>query len=214
MSNQLGRVSAAQKRQGLQAPSGFPYLVESRFLKSRWYVNARGEPAYPDAPHVIPRPAHRENPVSAPYRDTLNAHAGLTGLQTTSSRPESLPQNAADEIGHFLLTGHAHHSGPALPARAQAHRTGHLRLCSNRARKAQMAGRGRAEATPFFERLCPATTKSESLSDDGKSIGNARGFFGQVLRSALARASKDKTEGASVIDSPSDTNRSARTRAR
>jgi hypothetical protein len=49
-----------------QAPSGFPYLVESLFLKSRWYVNARGEPAYPDAPHVIARPAR--GPISSAYR--------------------------------------------------------------------------------------------------------------------------------------------------
>ena len=51
-----------------QAPSGFPHLVESLFLKSRWYVNANGEPAYPDAPKVILRPAHRRASVSATYR--------------------------------------------------------------------------------------------------------------------------------------------------
>jgi hypothetical protein len=51
-----------------QSPSGFPYLVESLFLKSRWYVNAGGEPAYPDAPHVIPRPTRRQNSASAIYR--------------------------------------------------------------------------------------------------------------------------------------------------
>ena len=35
------------------APSNFPHLVESLFLKSRWYVNGRGEPAYPDAPRLV-----------------------------------------------------------------------------------------------------------------------------------------------------------------
>jgi hypothetical protein len=36
-----------------QASSSFPYLVESLFLRSRWYVNGRGEPAYPDAPSLV-----------------------------------------------------------------------------------------------------------------------------------------------------------------
>jgi hypothetical protein len=35
------------------APQGFPYLAESLFLRSRWYVNAQGEPAYPDSPRLI-----------------------------------------------------------------------------------------------------------------------------------------------------------------
>jgi hypothetical protein len=35
------------------APSNFPYLVESLFLRSRWYVNGRGEPVYPDAPRLF-----------------------------------------------------------------------------------------------------------------------------------------------------------------
>jgi hypothetical protein len=35
------------------APSNFPYLVESLFLRSRWYVNGRGEPVYPDAPRLV-----------------------------------------------------------------------------------------------------------------------------------------------------------------
>jgi hypothetical protein len=35
------------------APPGYPYLIESLFLRSRWYVNAKGEPAYPDAPRLI-----------------------------------------------------------------------------------------------------------------------------------------------------------------
>jgi hypothetical protein len=39
------------------APPNFPYLVESLFLRSRWYVNARGEPAYADAPRLIVTPA-------------------------------------------------------------------------------------------------------------------------------------------------------------
>jgi hypothetical protein len=39
-----------------QAFSNFPYLVESLFLRSRWYVNGRGEPVYPDAPHLLVRP--------------------------------------------------------------------------------------------------------------------------------------------------------------
>jgi hypothetical protein len=51
-----------------QAPSSFPYLVESLFLKSRWYVNAGGEPAYPDAPHVILRRPPCPISVSAVYR--------------------------------------------------------------------------------------------------------------------------------------------------
>ena len=37
-------------------PSNFPYLVESLFLRSRWYVNGRGEPAYPDAPRLVVPP--------------------------------------------------------------------------------------------------------------------------------------------------------------
>jgi hypothetical protein len=40
-----------------QASLDFPYLVESLFLRSRWYVNGRGEPAYPDAPRLIVGPA-------------------------------------------------------------------------------------------------------------------------------------------------------------
>jgi hypothetical protein len=51
-----------------QAPSSFPYLVESVFLKSRWYVNANGEPAYPDAPQVILRPARCAASASGRYR--------------------------------------------------------------------------------------------------------------------------------------------------
>ena len=35
------------------APAKFPYLVESLFLRSRWYVNGRGEPIYPDAPRLV-----------------------------------------------------------------------------------------------------------------------------------------------------------------
>ena len=38
------------------APPNFPYLVESLFLRSRWYVNGRGEPAYADAPRLIVAP--------------------------------------------------------------------------------------------------------------------------------------------------------------
>jgi hypothetical protein len=35
-----------------KAPKDYPYLMESIFLRSRWYVNVRGEPAYPDAPRL------------------------------------------------------------------------------------------------------------------------------------------------------------------
>jgi hypothetical protein len=35
------------------APEHFPYLIESVFLKSRWYANRRGEPQYPDAPQIV-----------------------------------------------------------------------------------------------------------------------------------------------------------------
>lgn len=38
------------------APPNFPFLVESLFLRSRWYVNGRGEPAYADAPRLIVAP--------------------------------------------------------------------------------------------------------------------------------------------------------------
>ncbi len=58
-----------------QAPSNFPYLVESLFLKSRWYVNANGEPAYPDAPHVIAQPAAHQPSASAIFANALNACA-------------------------------------------------------------------------------------------------------------------------------------------
>jgi hypothetical protein len=36
-----------------QAPEGYSNLMESLFLRSRWYVNDRGEPFYPDAPVVL-----------------------------------------------------------------------------------------------------------------------------------------------------------------
>ena len=29
------------------APPAYPYLMESLFLRSRWYVNTEGEPIYP-----------------------------------------------------------------------------------------------------------------------------------------------------------------------
>jgi hypothetical protein len=51
-----------------QASPSFPYLIESLFLKSRWYVNAKGEPAYPDAPHLILRPTRRGTSSSAASR--------------------------------------------------------------------------------------------------------------------------------------------------
>jgi hypothetical protein len=35
------------------ATAKFPFLMESLFLRSRWYVNERGEPAYADCPRVI-----------------------------------------------------------------------------------------------------------------------------------------------------------------
>jgi hypothetical protein len=43
------------------APPNFPYLVESLFLRSRWYVNGRGEPAYADAPQLIVATANEAN---------------------------------------------------------------------------------------------------------------------------------------------------------
>jgi hypothetical protein len=51
-----------------QASPSFPYLIESLFLKSRWYVNAKGEPAYPDAPQLIVQPARSQASISAAYR--------------------------------------------------------------------------------------------------------------------------------------------------
>ena len=50
------------------APPNFPYLVESLFLRSRWYVNGRGEPAYADAPRLIVAPAKEAacNPCARP----------------------------------------------------------------------------------------------------------------------------------------------------
>ena len=50
------------------APPNFPYLVESLFLRSRWYVNGRGEPAYADAPRLIVAPAKEAacNPSARP----------------------------------------------------------------------------------------------------------------------------------------------------
>jgi hypothetical protein len=39
------------------APVSFPFLMESLFLRSRWYVNAHGEPAYADSPRLILKPA-------------------------------------------------------------------------------------------------------------------------------------------------------------
>jgi hypothetical protein len=38
------------------APSSHPNLIESLFLRSRWYVNDSGEPVYSDAPSVIMGP--------------------------------------------------------------------------------------------------------------------------------------------------------------
>jgi hypothetical protein len=52
-----------------RAPAGFPYLVESLILRSRWYVNAKGEPAYPDAPHLIVPTADRKSSPSATYNE-------------------------------------------------------------------------------------------------------------------------------------------------
>lgn len=36
-----------------QAPANHPILVESLFLRSRWYVNERGEPEYAHAPRLV-----------------------------------------------------------------------------------------------------------------------------------------------------------------
>ena len=33
-----------------RSPGNYPILVESLFLRSRWYVNEEGEPEYDDAP--------------------------------------------------------------------------------------------------------------------------------------------------------------------
>jgi hypothetical protein len=41
------------------APKNYPFLMESIFLRSRWYVNARGEPLYPDAPRLVLRTTDR-----------------------------------------------------------------------------------------------------------------------------------------------------------
>lgn len=35
------------------APEGYPILMESLFLRSRWYVNDKGEPFYSDCPRLI-----------------------------------------------------------------------------------------------------------------------------------------------------------------
>jgi hypothetical protein len=51
------------------APRGFPYLVESLILRSRWYVNDKGEPAYPDAPRLILPKADRKSSTSAAYNE-------------------------------------------------------------------------------------------------------------------------------------------------
>jgi hypothetical protein len=40
------------------APASFPYLMESLLLRSRWYVNAHGEPAYADSPKLILKPVY------------------------------------------------------------------------------------------------------------------------------------------------------------
>jgi hypothetical protein len=40
-----------------RAPKSHPFLVESLILRSRWYVNARGEPAHADAPQLVLKPA-------------------------------------------------------------------------------------------------------------------------------------------------------------
>jgi hypothetical protein len=44
------------------APKDYPFLMESLFLRSRWYVNARGEPAYADSPKLILKPAPVQSP--------------------------------------------------------------------------------------------------------------------------------------------------------
>jgi hypothetical protein len=54
------------------APSSFPYLVESLFLRSRWYVNAHGEPVYPDAPRLVVSPAPRVFPSPWVKEDRLH----------------------------------------------------------------------------------------------------------------------------------------------
>ncbi len=39
-----------------RASEMFPYLVESMILRSRWYVNAKGEPDNHSSPHMIVAP--------------------------------------------------------------------------------------------------------------------------------------------------------------
>jgi hypothetical protein len=51
------------------APSNFPYLVESLFLRSRWYVNGRGEPVYPDAPRLVIPPTREPVPWAGGVRE-------------------------------------------------------------------------------------------------------------------------------------------------
>jgi hypothetical protein len=35
------------------APEGYPHLVESPIMRSRWDANDKGEPFYPDCPRVV-----------------------------------------------------------------------------------------------------------------------------------------------------------------
>jgi hypothetical protein len=37
-----------------RASGSYPFLVESLFLRSRWYVNERGEPDYNAPPLIVP----------------------------------------------------------------------------------------------------------------------------------------------------------------
>ena len=60
------------------APPNFPFLVESLFLRSRWYVNGRGEPAYADAPRLIVTP-----------------HKDAAGSRSTTAKPGRPDTNRA-----------------------------------------------------------------------------------------------------------------------
>jgi hypothetical protein len=88
-----------------QAPSGFPYLVESLFLKSRWYVNARGEPAYPDAPRVIVPSVGRQPAATAVFAHALNACGKARRLDPESWRPGEAASRRDDATAPLELTG-------------------------------------------------------------------------------------------------------------
>jgi len=67
------------------APPNFPFLVESLFLRSRWYVNGRGEPAYADAPRVIVASAKE----AAGCPSTRSAKSNRSGTNRASTNSNS-----------------------------------------------------------------------------------------------------------------------------